>query len=99
MRFWLLGTWMADQLGLDFYLVNLVLDEREKDIVELFGRHIQGNGYGEFMRLTWDKLYEEIESCETPTGEEAIELDYLENKSLGYRKVGHHKGRLKKAFR
>lgn len=93
MRFWLLGTWIAEQLGLDFYLVNLVLDERENEIVQLFGDHISENGHGEFMRLTWEKLYEEIESCDTSSGEKARELEYLNNKSLGY-----NKGQLEKAL-
>ncbi|MBE0479037.1 hypothetical protein IBX65_07990, partial [Candidatus Aerophobetes bacterium] len=30
-RFWLLGTWIAEQRGLNFYLINLVLAEREQD--------------------------------------------------------------------
>ncbi|MHA2022224.1 MAG: hypothetical protein ACTSWQ_01020, partial [Candidatus Thorarchaeota archaeon] len=32
LRFWLLGTWMAKQQDLDFYLVNLVLSKRDTDI-------------------------------------------------------------------
>jgi hypothetical protein len=32
LRFWLLGTWMAKQQDLDFYLINLVLSEREKNL-------------------------------------------------------------------
>jgi len=38
MRFWLLGTRLAQQQDLDFYLVNLVLSEREKDIETIFKR-------------------------------------------------------------
>ena len=93
MRFWLLGTWIAEQLGLDFYLVNLVLDGRENEIVQQFNEHINANGHRQFMRLTWEKLYEEIESCDTPSGEKARELKYLDNKSLGY-----NKGQLEKAL-
>ena len=32
MRFWLLGSWLGAQTGLDFYLVNLVPSAREIDI-------------------------------------------------------------------
>jgi len=41
LRFWLLGTWMAKKQGLDFYLINLVLSEREKDIENIFKGHIR----------------------------------------------------------
>lgn len=40
MRFWLFGSWIAEQLDLEFCLVNLVLSEREKDIENSFKAHI-----------------------------------------------------------
>ena len=43
MRFWLLGTWLANKLGLDFYIINLVLAEKEKDIETAFKKHIKEN--------------------------------------------------------
>jgi hypothetical protein len=42
-RFWLLGSWLAKEMKRDFYLLNIVLSEREQDIEEQFklGRNIQ----------------------------------------------------------
>jgi hypothetical protein len=60
MRFWLLGTWIAEQQHLDFYLINLVLSEREPCIEEIFKQHIKENERRYFRRITWESIYEYI---------------------------------------
>jgi len=60
LRFWLLGTWIAKQQDLDFYLVNLVLSEREKDIEVIFKRHLYENQRRKFIRITWEVIYQQI---------------------------------------
>ena len=35
-RFWLLGSWIASETGRDFFLINVVLSERETDIEQQF---------------------------------------------------------------
>ena len=40
-RFWLLGSWLAKKIGLDFYLINVVLSRREMDIEQQFSSHIR----------------------------------------------------------
>ena len=41
LRFWLLGSWIAQNQRLRFILVNLVPAEREKDIETQFKKHIK----------------------------------------------------------
>lgn len=93
MRFWLLGTWMAKQQDLDFYLINLVLSEREADIEAIFGRHIKENQRRKFLRVTWEAIYAYI-SERSPSRDKEIMMRYFRNKTMGY----DGKGRLLKAF-
>lgn len=60
LRFWLLGAWMAQRADTDFYLINLVLSERELNIEDLFKKHINENPRRKFLRLTWEDVYQYI---------------------------------------
>ena len=92
MRFWLLGTWIAEKLRLDFYLLNLVLSEREPCIEEVFRQHINENEQRHFQRVTWESIYEGILKSNLPRDKE-IMLDYFRNKAIGY-----ENGKLQRAF-
>lgn len=94
MRFWLLGTWIAKQQGLDFYLVNLVLSEREKDIEAIFKRHLYKNQKMKFIRITWEDLYQQILNRGSSKIDEDMMIKYFRNKTIGY----DGNGRLQKAF-
>ena len=94
MRFWLLGTWIAKQQGLDFYLVNLVLSEREKDIETILKRHLYENQRMKFIRIIWEDLYQQILNSGTPGIDEDMMIKYFRNKTIGY----DGNGRLQKAF-
>src|SRR4030067_2701031 len=65
LRFWLLGTWMAEQTGKEFYLINLVTEEKEKDIEAVFQRHIKEKAKLKFLRLTWESIYKHISQHNT----------------------------------
>jgi len=94
LRFWLLGSWLANELGLDYYLINLVLSAREKDIELVFGRHIIETRHRKFMRLTWEDLYHKISvQGEGGTDRETV-FNYFKNKTIGY----DGRGRLQRAF-
>lgn len=95
-RFWLLGTWMAEQLGVDFDLVNLVGDKstREQDIVVRFSPHIEIGPRRKFHKLTWEQIYEYILGNASISPERQSVIDYMENKTVGY----DSKGNLCKAF-
>jgi hypothetical protein len=92
LRFWLLGTWMAEQQDLESYLMNLVLSEREMDIEAIFGRHIRENQRRKFLRVTWEAIHEYI-SKTGPSRNKEIMMRYFRNKTTGYRN-----GRLQRAF-
>lgn len=93
-RFWLIGSWMAKQYGLDFYLINLTLSKQESNIEQSFKEHIIEDNSKNFKRITWEEIYNFI--IDTPTTELEKEkmLDYYENKSIGYDREGN----LLKAF-
>lgn len=84
LRFWLIGSWIAEHLQSDFYLVNLVLSEREKDIKRIFGKHIKQNQNRRFARISWQDVYTYILNNTSPSGDRDIIKRYFENKTLGY---------------
>ena len=91
-RFWLLGTWMAEQQNLDFYLINLALSEREADIETIFKAHIKEKQRRKFLRTTWETIYEYI--SKNPYKDTVTMTSYFKNKTLGY----DGNGRLQRAF-
>lgn len=96
MRFWLLGTWMADKMNKEFILVNLVRRGQEEDIEEKFGRFIHQNPNQHFIRDEWEEIYEFVLDFydKLEIAPEALILtEYMKNKTLGYKD-----GRLVKAF-
>jgi hypothetical protein len=93
LRFWLLGTWMAEQMEAEFYLINLVLEKRESDIESIFGDHIKENQRRRFLRKTWESIYEYVLKSSASRDRKEI-VRYFRNKTLGY----NGSGRLQRAF-
>jgi hypothetical protein len=94
-RFWLLGSWLAEQIGRAFYLVNLVPAEREVDIEQRFRPHIRTAPERQFKRLSWEEIYAYIAgNAPDSEGKKAV-MAYFENKSMGY----DQRGNIRKAFR
>lgn len=93
LRFWLIGSWIAERLQLDFCLANLVLSEREKDIEKIFRRHKE-NQRRKFARITWEDIYGHILNSNSLNGDKDTMKRYFENKSVGY----DRNGKLQKAF-
>ncbi|MHA2162110.1 MAG: PGN_0703 family putative restriction endonuclease [Candidatus Thorarchaeota archaeon] len=109
MRFWLLGTWMAEQLDLDFYLINLVLSKRERNIEAIFKKHIKENQRRRFLRVTWESIQQFIAKrsvyldATSPFRDREIMMRYFRNKTIGYprrKKIanGIFRSKLRKAF-
>ena len=94
LRFWLIGSWIAQRLQLDFCLVNLVLSDREKDIEKTFGIHIKQNQRRRFIRITWEDIYAYILHSNSSSRGKAIIKRYFRNKTIGYDGLG----KLQKAF-
>lgn len=95
MRLWLIGTWIADQAGKSFCLVNIVRegDNREADIENRFGEHLRPDDRRQFVRLTWERLHQQFVDGVNGTTSQRLG-QYFKNKSLGYDNQSH----LKKAF-
>lgn len=94
LRFWLLGTWIAKQQDLNFYLVNLVLSEREKDIEAIFKRHIYENQRRKFIRIAWEDIHHQVQGSDLSGMDKDTMIKYFKNKTIGY----DGNGRLQKAF-
>lgn len=93
-RFWLLGSWMAAQTGLDFYLVNIVPSARETDIEAHFVPHLQLADNRQFKRLAWEDIYTWVAGHAPESKEKHRWMAYFENKTVGY----DHFCNLQKAF-
>jgi hypothetical protein len=84
MRFWLLGSWIADQSNCDYYLINLVRSDYEKDIEKKFRCHIKTNEKRRFVRMTWEGIYQNIaENIPSSESRDSL-LEYFEYKTIGY---------------
>jgi len=92
MRFWLLGTWMAEQEGKEFYLINLVREGQEENIETALKKHIRENEGRKFHRITWESIYKYILS-QNPVRKKDAMIRFFENKAIGY-----SNGALQKAF-
>lgn len=92
MRFWLLGTWMAEKTGKEFYLINLVREGQEENIERAFKKDIRENEKREFHRITWESIYKYILG-QNPVRKKDTMIRFFENKAIGY-----SNGALQKAF-
>lgn len=84
LRFWLLGSWMAAQMGLDFYLVNIVPAAREADIETLFVPQIRLSDNRQFKRLVWEDIYSWVAGHSSDSEEKCQWISYFEQKTVGY---------------
>jgi hypothetical protein len=84
LRFWLLGTWMAEQLDTPFFLINLVMKEREKNIEQEFGAHILQNDDRVFKRIFWENIYDYVILSGISNKDTEILKGFFKNKALGY---------------
>ncbi len=93
LRLWLLGSWVAQRLGLNFYLFNLVPSKREVGIKGIFRKNIKESSNRTFFRITWESIYRFILDSKVNVQDRKTVLRYFENKSIGYKD-----GVLQKAF-
>lgn len=97
LRFWLLGSWLADKLGKRFILANLVRRTKETNIEKEFVRHISQTERRCFVRWEWESLGPLLEKLKD-NGSLQL-LAYLKNKTIGFGKDGRLPvARPKKAF-
>jgi len=94
LRFWLLGNWIAAQKNLDFYLINLVLEERDHNIETDFGKHIVQGRSSRFIRISWEDIYSQILKDGAYLNDTHRIIEYFKNKTIGYDGLGQ----LQKAF-
>lgn len=83
MRYWILGSWMAKQLDIDFEFYSLVMQSREQQLESEFDEHINETDKRKFSRMTWEQIYQFIKSTRD-TKEKQIMVEYFCNKTIGY---------------
>jgi hypothetical protein len=99
LRFWLLGSWIAHNLNVNFFLISLVPSQKEQTIESAFRKHIieaqnRENKNRAFLRITWENMYDFIlQTKEMSTEKQAI-LEYFRHKTVGYSSDGN----LQRAF-
>ncbi len=87
MRFWLLGSWIASQLNIDFEFYSLVMQSRDIEIEKLFGKHIISTSERKFSRLTWEDIFDFIKNSPENNNKQKT-IEYIENKTIGYNSTG-----------
>ncbi len=93
MRFWLIGAWIAENQDFNFYLLNLVTNNREENIESEFGKYLNQNEKRRFVRVTWEEIYEYVSTSGPSSEDKDRMLGYFRNKTVYDRKGG-----LQKAF-
>ena len=88
LRFWLLGSWLAKELGKDFYLINLVPALWEVEIETLFIPHIKITPSRVFKRLTWEDAFAFALENGPVNNEKELLKGYFDNKTIGYDRFG-----------
>jgi len=83
-RFWLLGSWLAKEIGKEFYLINVVISERENNIEKLFTPFIYQTPNRQFKRIAWEEILTYISDTAPVSMEKNTLLAYFENKTIGY---------------
>ena len=84
-RFWLLGSWLAKEMKRDFYLLNIVLSEREQDIEIRFLPHVKVDKSRQFIRLSWEDIYRHIAVNAPDNRDKQMVVSYFRNKTIGYK--------------
>jgi hypothetical protein len=93
MRFWVIGSSIAERLNLEFYLINLVQSEKEEEVEREFKGYIKENQSRKFVRVTWEGIYEYILSSVLAGRDKDMITRYFKNKTIGYQN-----GKLQRAF-
>lgn len=87
MRFWMLGSWIANKLNVDFEFYSLVMQSQEQDIESEFGKLIIESEKRRFSRFTWEQIYDYIETLKDNVEKQKM-TDYFENKIIGFSSRG-----------
>lgn len=92
MRFWLIGACVAENEGLNFYLLNLVTEKSEENIGFEFGKHVSQSEKRRFLRISWEEIHKYVSTSGPSSGDKARMLGYFRNKAV------YDSGALQKAF-
>jgi hypothetical protein len=94
MRFWLLGSWIAQEMDREFALVSLNPASHDEDLVASFGSFLRADDRRQFRTATWEELASFVGQRQTAHDDLATVHNYLAGKTIGYDAAG----RLRRAF-
>ena len=94
LRFWLLGSKIADRLHSNFFLINLVPQEKEKNIESTFRSLIKESENRQFRRITWEGVYGYFLNASVESNDKETLRKYFSEKTVGY----NRENQLQKAF-
>ena len=84
LRFWLLGSKIADYLQTNFVLINLVPQEKEKNIESTFRSLIKESENRSFIRITWEEIYSHLLKTSIESKDKETLIKYFNEKTVGY---------------
>lgn len=84
LRNWVIGCLLARELGLSFWLVNLVRRGKEVDIECDFGRFLRQDQDHQFRRAEWEMLFDALWSVLNQPGDEQL-WDYIRTRTIYFR--------------
>ncbi|MFY0544971.1 hypothetical protein [Brevibacillus sp. H7] len=94
MRYWLLGTWIANEMGKHFVLMSLTAIDRDQDLPARFRPLIRETDTREFRHTCWEEVRSFIHQNLPPSEARNKVIQYLDGKTAGY-----VNGVLQKGFR
>jgi hypothetical protein len=94
MRYWLLGTWLANEMGKHFVFMSVTPIDRDRDLPEQFKPLIRETKTREFRHTCWEEVRSFIYQNLPPSEDRNKVIQYLDGKTAGY-----VNGVLQKAFR
>ncbi len=95
MRFWLMGSWIAEKEEKDFYLINLVRKANTEKLEDTFKpaiKELKGGPIRMVKRVNWEEIYDLLE--ERNINDERLK-HYFHNKISGF----SASGKMKSAFK
>jgi hypothetical protein len=84
LRYWLLGSKIADYLQTKFVLISLVPQDKEKNIESAFGSLLKESENRRFMRITWEGIYRHLLKVGIESKDKETLIKYFNEKTVGY---------------
>ncbi|MBN1138936.1 MAG: hypothetical protein JXM73_20290 [Anaerolineae bacterium] len=86
LRNWVIGCLLAKELGLPFWLVNLVRRGEETDIERDFGQFLRQDPDHQFRRAEWEELFEALSPALDQPSDDRL-WEYIRTRTIYFQKA------------